>query len=202
MKSTIIIALNLLLITGCSFNDVNLLTNFEPPAQDRAIIIFGLGVEGKLKEALPQLGLLFHEYNFAKQEATHICFFRYNHLPAGIENKSNEFRYFVFNVASGHYALDIEHAINGKSLAYEIPTGKIVYLGDYIYTAPYPLILKNDSEQVTTLLNSLQKPKLTSRDGSDKATDFIRSLYPKFKGQLILPVPKMVKPPVMMLCGP
>lgn len=207
VKSTIIIALNLLLITGCSFNDVNLLTNFEPPAQDRAIIIFGLGVESKLRE--PSQWVSFHEYSLEKQAATQACFLHHNHASAEIENKPNEFRYFAFDVAPGYYALDVEQTYHtfektplakaAKAPAYKVPAGKIVYLGDYIYSNRN--VIKPPQEHTLAFLKS-QEPKITPINDSKNATVFIKSLFPKYKEELVLSEPKMVKPPVMMLCAP
>jgi hypothetical protein len=212
MKNLAILSIalvSLLTTISCSFNDVDKITNFELPSQNRAIIVFGLGVKGELRESSQRINLQFHEYNLEKQESTQICFFRYNHADAYIDNKPNEFRYFVFDVAPGYYALGGGYAYHifektplakaAKGPAYEVSAGKIVYLGDFIYSNRDEV--SPDKKNTVAYFES-QRPKITVTNNSEKATAFINSLFPKFNGELSIPEPKMVKPPEMILCAP
>jgi hypothetical protein len=201
MKVFVIIFISFLLL-GCTPNDVKTITNFELPSPNRAIIVFGLGVEDTLRQEQNNLGLLLHEYDMTKQSDTHICFIRYNHIWANIDNKPNEFGYFAFDVAPGYFATMDYISNSPKSYengnAYEIPAGRIVYLGDFIYSDRD----KIPSEDEKKYPKIYYRPKIILKDSREKAAIFIKSLFPKFKGELVMPKPIKVKAPSMLLCTP
>ncbi len=188
-------------LISCTPNDVKTITNISLPSQNRAIIVLGLGVEGTLRQK-QDISVMLHEYNLTKQSDTHICFIRYNHMWASVDNKPDEFRYFAFDVNPGYFATADYLSDSPKSYengnAYEISAGKVNYLGDFIYSDRDNL----PSEDEKRYPKIYYRPKITINNGHENALLFIKSLFPNFKGELVIPKPIMVKAPTMLLCAP
>jgi len=144
MKHILLLATSLLL-SGClGLNDVKTLElNFQgtPPA-DRAYVIVQLSVEEST-----QLEMFIAEYSLERQDITGTCW-RYNLMFPIVPAIGGTRQYFAFDVKPGHYVPLAYHDAMSKGIAFEVPAGRIVYLGEFILTSGGKLELKRDLESV------------------------------------------------------
>jgi hypothetical protein len=147
-------------LSGCLLlNDVNPISpvHLKTPPRDRAIVIFGLSVEGQIDPRAAtynpgffEIGL--DEYSIEREHITGGCW-RYNNMRAKVPGIIGTRQYFAFDVKSGYYVstrlIDpYNPKIARKSLVFEVPAGKIVYLGDFIWTTEASIELKRDPSAV------------------------------------------------------
>jgi hypothetical protein len=135
MMRAIVAALLLEALQGCVLNSVMQLDPGEQPAPGpyRAIAVYGLGVEGAWR--YPEFAIVLDEYNPRDKRITGGCFL-YNRMEAAVPTKAREVRQFAFDVPAGHYAYSGFNAtrLSSGPVAFELPEGRVVYLGDFIYT--------------------------------------------------------------------
>jgi hypothetical protein len=149
------VALSLPLLGGCLLlNDVSRVDGpIHRPGSERALVIVGVGMEGDW--GAPEFPIRFVEYDMARKTAVGDCW-RWNRLEA---STSKQIEYFVFDVAPGHYAGGGGNSgVRGNEtspLAFEVPAGRIVYLGDFIYARDHKIDLRRNVRAATeTLRNS------------------------------------------------
>ena len=131
------------LLSGClGLNDVVRVTEpgYSPPS-NRSLVIVGAGMEGDWKALKFQIAL--HEYDMRLQSITGNCW-SWNRVVAVTEK---EIEYFVFDVAPGFYAGGGGMAVfrgQASPLAFEVPAGRVVYLGDFVYAKDHKVDLRRD----------------------------------------------------------
>jgi len=150
-------------LSGCLLlNDVNSISAvyLMTPPPDRAIVIFGLSVEGEIdphaatfNPGFFEIGL--DEYSIEREHITGDCW-RYNKMRAKVPGIMGTHQYFAFDVKPGYYVATRLIGLNNpkisrKSLVFEVPPGKIVYLGDFIWTTEAAVELKRDPNDVRSL---------------------------------------------------
>lgn len=141
------------LMAGCTLNSVQHLPTGSAVHGERAIVIYGLGVQGNRE--YPRFGVILDEYNVHSQNITGDCW-RYNRTEASIPSTRGPIKYFAFDVAPGYYAYS---AFNGSPLesdtpAFLAPAGKITYIGDFIFTQNQNVVVLRD---IDTLKKNLDK---------------------------------------------
>ena len=150
---------SVVVFAGCLLlNDVNPVTiksSHEPmPRADRAIVVYGIGVEGK--SHYPGIGIGLDEYSIERQSITGDCW-RFNRMQASVAAIAGTRQYFAFDVQPGHY---VYSGFNGvrlrdreETLAFEVPAGRLVYLGDFVYGDDGQVDLRRDFNGVPSYFN-------------------------------------------------
>jgi len=168
------------LLSGClGLNDVSRVV--EPgytPSANRALLVIGAGMEGNWKAQKFPISL--YEYDIQRKSITGNCW-RSNEVHAATEL---EIEYFVFDVAPGFYAGGGGMAVfrdQTSPLAFEVPAGRVVYVGDFVYA---------------------KDRKVDLRRNMDRAMAAVKSVYPNITGEPLVaeavPVPTLQ----MFLCAP
>lgn len=169
-----------LLNAACTINSVDLLPAGGLASGNRAVIVYGVKVEG----AWPYTG--FHvqiaEYDVVKQNITGNCF-RFNRAEASVSPVPGAVRYFAFDVPAGHYEYGPFNGapFAGAPSAFEAPAGRSVYLGDFIF----------ERSQSVSLTRKL-----------DTARDDINTALPGLKGKIGLAKAAPATKPFPFLCAP
>ena len=152
MTQIILLATSVLL-SGCLLlNDVNSVPMLSPSIgetalqPERAIVIYGIGIEGQHKGE-PMFGAQLDEYSVERQSITGSCW-RYNKMEATVPAIVGTHQYFAFEVSPGFYAARSYLSQLDKMTAFEVPPGHLVYLGDFIWTIEGKVELKRDPEAV------------------------------------------------------
>jgi hypothetical protein len=120
------------LASGCTLNATVPLATGGAPAADRAVIVYGVGVEGQWP--YPHYAVQLTEYSLERQAITGNCF-RFNRVDATVSATMTGIRYFAFDVAPGSYVYSPMNGaqFGGAPVAFRVPAGRAVYLGDFIY---------------------------------------------------------------------
>ena len=170
----------LFLVSACTINSTMRSPAGELASDTRAMVVYGVKVEGswKYKGYAVQLA----EYDMAKADISGNCF-RFNRTEAVVPPSPGEVTYFAFDVAPGHYVYSPFNGarLAGDVLAFEAPAGKTVYIGDFILT-------KNQSVALERRLE-------------DKKSA-IRAALPGVRDTLVLAETRPVAAPHIFLCTP
>lgn len=168
------------LLSGCLMNSTRPLPTGAVVKPGRAIVVYGIGIESNWK--YPELGVVLEEYSLAKQNITGNCMF-HNQLDASIPSAPGPVRYVAFDVVPGHYIFSPFNAARFRSdmLAFEAPSGRAVYIGDFIYTHEKEFVLRRD------------------RDTFERAR---KQALPDLDGEVLLAQSQEVKGGTMFLCMP
>jgi len=144
------------LVSGCFFlNDVNpfstpdeFLANRATPPAERAIVIFGLSVEGPGYHAITRwFSVHMDEYSIERQSITGNCW-RSNNMEAKVPGIIGTRQYFSFDVKPGYYVSREFLDASDKNLVFEVPAGRVVYLGEFVWTSESRIGLKRDPSTV------------------------------------------------------
>ncbi|NHZ81329.1 hypothetical protein F2P44_18905 [Massilia sp. CCM 8695] len=130
------------LLSGCLMNNTHPLPSGGTPNFWRAVVVYGIGVEGN-REA-QGLSVRLEQYSLADQAITGGCLF-YNRTEASILSAPGQVQYVAFDVPPGSYSYGRLHdAPPGKATAFIAPAGHTVYLGDFIYKRENHMELRRD----------------------------------------------------------
>ncbi len=167
-------------MAGCTLNSAQHLPTGSAVRGERAILIYGLGVQGDWEH--PRFGVTLDEYNVQSQNITGDCW-RYNRTDASIPSAHGPVKYFAFDVAPGYY---VYSAFNGSPLesetpAFFAPVGKITYIGDFIFSQNQNVVVLRN---IDTLKKNLGKS------------------LPNIKGEIHLAESMPVQRPRAFLCMP
>lgn len=168
------------LINGCTINAVKTLPAGGTPSGDRAVVVYGVKVEGLWQYT--KFAVQLAEYDLAKQNITGNCF-HFNRTEAVIASEPGEMKYFAFEVPPGYYVYSPFHftRLSGDFLAFEAPPGRSVYIGDFV-------LEKNQSV-------SLHRETSAEKNG-------IETMWPGLRGKISLANAVAVKPPFSFMCTP
>ncbi|MCC2957453.1 hypothetical protein LK542_17695 [Massilia sp. IC2-477] len=169
-----------LLNVACTFNSVKPLPAGGLPSANRAVIVYGVQVEGVWDYA--GFGVQIDEYDIEKQNITGNCF-RFNRAVASVSSVPGPVRYFAFDVPPGHYGYSPFHATRfaGDFVAFEAPPAQIVYLG----------IFRFEKSQVVSLSRNLEAVRHE-----------LNAALPGLKGQVTSARASLAKRPRPFLCAP
>ncbi|MYM39433.1 hypothetical protein [Duganella qianjiadongensis] len=161
-------------------NAVKALPTGETPRDGRAVVIYGVKVEGPWKYS--KFSVQLAEYDLAKQNITGNCF-QFNRTEAFVAPEPGELKYFAFEVPAGYYVYSPFHLsrLSGDFLAFEVPSGRSVYIGDFVFE-------KNG-------LVSLHREPIAEKNG-------IETNWPSLKRRISLAKVLAVKPPFIFICTP
>lgn len=165
---------------ACTLNSVRLLPAGIPPSANRAVIVYGVQVEGAWDYAGYQVQVA--EYDIEKQNITGNCF-RFNRAEAVVSSVPGAVRYFAFDVPAGHYVYSPFNGarMEGDSFAFEAPAGRSVYLGNFRF----------------------EKSKMVSLSRAfEPVLDEVNRAFPGLKGQISPAKAMPVKRPFPFLCAP
>jgi hypothetical protein len=143
----------LLFVSGCTINSTvrspaGALTN-----EARAVVVYGVKVEGVWK--YEGFAIQLAEYDMARADISGNCF-RFNRTEAVVPPGPGEVTYFAFEVAPGHY---VYSPFNGALLAgdvqaFDVPAGKTVYIGDFIFTENHDVVLARHLEDKNSAIHA------------------------------------------------
>ena len=119
-------------LAGCTISSTVPLAAGGKPGADRAVIVYGVGVEGQW--SYPRYTVQLAEYSLERQNITGNCF-RFNRVDATVSSTPSGIHYVAFDVAPGSYVYSPMNGaqLNGDTVAFRVPAGRAVYLGDFIY---------------------------------------------------------------------
>jgi hypothetical protein len=168
------------LLSGCTMNAVKLLPAGDTPRDGSSVVVYGVKVEGLWKYS--QFSVQLAEYDLAKQNITGNCF-QFNRAEASVASRPGEMEYFAFEVRPGYYVYSPFHLarLSGDFLAFEAPSGRSVYIGDFV-------LEKNE-------LVSLHREKISETHG-------IETIWPSLKRQISPATTVAVRPPFIFICTP
>lgn len=131
-KRSSALALAALLASGCTLNSTVPLATGGAPHAGRAVIVYGVGIDGPW--VYPNFGVQLTEYSIAQQAITGNCF-RFNRVDATVPSTATGIRYFAFDVAPGSYVYSPMNGaqLNGEPVAFRVPVGRAVYVGNFVY---------------------------------------------------------------------
>jgi hypothetical protein len=133
----------LVLAAGCTVNGVRPLPTGATPSPGRAVIVYGVGVEGQWD--YEGFTVQLAEYSLKEHNITGNCA-RFNRTEATVAASPGPVRYFAFETDPG---LVVYSPFNGAPLAgpataYAAPAGRTVYIGDFVYEADKRVSLRRD----------------------------------------------------------
>jgi hypothetical protein len=119
-------------LAGCTLSSTVPLAAGGKPGAERAVIVYGVGVDGPWP--YPRYAVQLAEYSLEQQNITGNCF-RFNRVDAAVTSTPSGIHYFAFDVAPGSYVYSPMNGaqLNGDTVAFRVPSGRAVYLGDFIY---------------------------------------------------------------------
>ncbi|UOD29363.1 hypothetical protein INH39_28805 [Massilia violaceinigra] len=168
-----------LLLSGCLMNSTRPLPTGGTPSPWRAVVVYGMAVEGVWDA--PEMGVQLDEYNLADQVTAGGCWF-YNRTETNIASVPAPVRYVAFNVPAGSYTYKTGMpSMDNTTTAFIAPPGKVVYIGDFVYTREYHIALRRD-------LAAFEHAR--------------KQALPDLKGEVLLAETRVVKRPLFFLCGP
>jgi hypothetical protein len=126
------LAIVAVLMGGCTLSSTVPLETGGAPHAGRAVIVYGLGVEGQWPHA--RYGVQLAEYSLEQQNITGNCF-RFNRVDAAVPSAPAGLRYVAFDVVPGSWVYSPMNGAQpeGDPVAFRVPAGQTVYLGDFIY---------------------------------------------------------------------
>jgi hypothetical protein len=171
----LLLSIFLLLLAGCAFNSVKPLTFGAPISEGHTVIIYGVGVEEKW--AYPRFGVHLEEYSVKSQSSTGNCF-RFNRAEASVASTAVGTQYFAFEVPPGHY---VYSAFNGAPLrldtqAFTAPEGRIVYIGDFIYSEEKTVLFRRNFDALATAMG----PSLPNLNAKVSIAEMVPAQRPRF----------------------
>jgi len=143
-----------LLLSGCLLNDVSMLSRGSvAPDPERAVVIYGLGVEGNWRS--PKFAVQLDEYDVERQRITGNCS-RFNRMQTSVLGTPGPVEHFVFDVRPGNYVYSQFNGVglSGGAVRFEVPAGQTVYLGDFMATRDQKVVLRRDADTVAGLRKS------------------------------------------------
>lgn len=168
-----------LLLSGCLMNSTRPLPTGGTPSPWRAVVIYGLGMEGSWDAQ--RMGIQLDEYNLADQVTAGGCWF-YNRTEASIPSVPAAVRYVAFDVPAGSYTYNSGgmRSMDNTPVAFIAPPGKVVYIGDFVYTGENYVALRRD-------LAAFEHAR--------------KQALPNLKGEVLLAETRVVERPRLFLCG-
>jgi len=120
------------LAAGCTLSSTIPLETGGAPRAGRAVIVYGVRVEGQWPYA--RYAVQLAEYSVERQAITGDCF-RFNRVDAALPSTPAGIRYFAFEVPAGSWVYSPMNGaqFEGDPVAFRAPAGQAVYLGDFIY---------------------------------------------------------------------
>lgn len=170
----------LVLLSGCGINYVKQVSPGDVIGNDRAVIVYGVKVEGLW--GYPQFSISLDEYDAQTGKITGNCLIHTKTL-ATVDSARRDVQYFAFDVPPGQYVYSPFNAnlLSGGNVAFEAAAGKHVYVAEFVYE-------KNRA--------------VTLRQNLDQAKAPIASLFPGVKGNLSAADTRTVKSPNIFICTP
>ncbi|NYE60179.1 hypothetical protein FHW58_001331 [Duganella sp. 1224] len=131
------------LLSGCGINHARPVSYTEVIGNHRAMVIYGVKLEGVWR--YPRFSLLLEEFDANTGKITGNCWVR-THTQATVDSTPGEVRYFAFDVPPGQYVYSPFNAkwLNGGTLAFEAPAGKRTYVGDFVFEKNGTVSLRQD----------------------------------------------------------
>ncbi|MYN25187.1 hypothetical protein [Duganella levis] len=170
----------LVLLSGCGINYVKQVSPGDVVANDRAVIVYGVKVEGQW--GYPKFSILLDEYDAQTGKITGNCLV-HTKTQATVDGAPGGVQYFAFDVPPGQYVYSPFNAnlLYGGNVAFEAAAGKRTYVGEFVY----------EKNRAVTLRQNL---------GEAKAS--IDRLFPGLKGSLSPADTRTVKSPYIFICTP
>lgn len=143
------------LAAGCTLNGVKPLPTGAAARAGRAIVVYGVAVETRWNYAAFKVELA--EYDLRAQALKGDCL-RFNRMEAAVPPTPGQVRYFAFDVPPGTY---VYSPFNGAPLdagaapaarAFQAPAGRIVYVGDFVYSNARTVLVPRDPGAVRQAL--------------------------------------------------
>ena len=169
------------LLYGCAlFNSVERLPMGGEPSADRAVVVYGISIEGGWHA--PRFEVALDEYSLKQQKILGDCW-RFNRTEASVPAIPGTVQYFAFDVPTGHYAYSGFNGVpmNGSHNAFVVPKGKAVNFGVFVYTRDQMVELRRDL--------AAERKK-------------INDALPKIKESIVLAETLSVQAPRIFLCAP
>lgn len=134
-------------IAGCTINSVKALPAGDIADTGRAVIVYGVKVEGSWR--YDGFTVELAEYDIGMQNITGDCF-HFNRADARMATAPGAVKYFAFDVPPGHYVYSPFNGapLAGDFLAFEAPAGQTVYLGDFIFSENLSVALVRSLDEV------------------------------------------------------
>lgn len=169
-----------LFIAGCTINSVKPLPAGDIADTGRAVIVYGVKVEGAWR--YDGFTVQLAEYGIGMQNITGDCF-HFNRADASVATTPAALKYFAFDVPPGHYVYSPFNGapLAGDFFAFEAPAGQTVYLGDFIF---------KENRSVALVRNI------------DAVKSEIDTALPGLKERVTLSKTTPAKPPRPFLCTP
>ena len=159
--------------------------NKNTPPPDRALVIVGLGVEGWLPDHQSAFAATLYEYSLDRHAVMGNCW-RNNRMEARVPAIVGTHEYFVFDVKPGAYVYAGITGTTMKHLAFEVPAGQIVYVGDFVWTT-------FDSPKVYG-----EYPQM--REGVVEHRNRLEAVKSYFQGKVVLADPQLVPQASPVIC--
>lgn len=170
----------LVLLSGCGINYVKQVSPGDTVGNDRAVIVYGVKVEGQWGYA--KFSILLDEYDAQTGKITGNCLV-HTKTQATVDSAARDVQYFAFDVPPGQYVYSPFNAnlLAGGNVAFEAAAGKHVYVGEFVY----------EKNRAVTLRQNLAQAKAP-----------IDRLFPGLKGNLSAADVRTVKSPNIFICTP
>lgn len=133
-------------LSGCALllNSVELLTNGGETGAGRAVLVYGIAVEGIWRAS--RFAVSLDEYSLEEQKITGDCW-RFNRTKASVEAIAGTEKYFAFDVPAGHYVysgFNGHGSLSGSDRAFVVQEGHVTYVGKFVYTKTGNVELQRD----------------------------------------------------------
>lgn len=157
-----------LFIAGCTINSVKPLPAGDIADSGRAVIVYGVKVEGAWR--YDGFTVQLAEYDIGMQNITGDCS-HFNRADARVATTPEAVKYFAFDVPPGHYVYSPFNGapLAGDFFAFEAPAGQTVYLGDFIFKENQSVVLVRSINAVKSEIDTAL-PGLKGRVTLSKAT--------------------------------
>ena len=174
------VVLTFALLTGCVSNAVHQLLPDSVAKSKHAVLVYGIGVEGKW--GYPQFAVQLAEYSVKDQTGAGNCYV-FNRAEAAVPSTPGPVKYFAFEVPAGHYVYSAFNAapVIGETFAFNAVEGRAAYIGDFVFTSAKHIELRRNSESLESALPEV---------------------FHGMSGKFNLAEAVQVRPPKMFLCGP
>lgn len=124
-------------------NSVRELTQMEVSPPGRAVLVYGIRVEGPWDA--PRFAVDLDEYSVQDQAGLGSCF-SFNRTVASVPSAPGSLQYFAFDVPAGYYTYSAFRAADlaGGEYAFRAEKGRAAYVGEFIFTAQRKVELRRD----------------------------------------------------------
>jgi hypothetical protein len=146
---------------GCLLNSVHPITRTPPRGPDaaRAIVVIGLGLD--VPWPYPRFQLTLDEYSVEKHTITGTCV-HYNRIEITRPADPGNVTYLVYEVPANTYVYSGRNAnatlASSAGLAFTVPPGATVYLGDYVYVGNKTMQYRHDIDAARSGARALLPP--------------------------------------------